>query len=73
MGEWTHRICERCWFDGPGVLPDGAARLPVQVTEIEPGHCCYCLGWTVTGIFRRNDPALLPCAGVHAERVEAEG
>jgi hypothetical protein len=65
MGGWTHRCCERCWFDGPGQTINGQARLPVQVKGDPPGRCCYCGGVTVTAIYRRDDPAMLICQGNH--------
>lgn len=71
MAEWTHRICERCWFDGtpfmaaPGENPDGTFRSPVQVKEVEPAACCSCGGLTITGIFFRRDETELLCRGRH--------
>lgn len=80
MAEWNHRICERCWFDGPKSehpsMP-GAFRMPVRVKDwgpkeddiepVEPGLCCYCGGLTVTGIFVREDENDVLCKGRHDE------
>lgn len=75
MSQWTHRICERCWFDGPyGTLDDGAYRQPTQIIDPTPGPCCFCGGMTITGIFIRANPFSPPrddttsgviCAGDH--------
>jgi hypothetical protein len=83
VAEWTHRICERCWFDGtdlyrgmlgsdpvlapPGMLEDGTYRQPVQVKEPDPGACCICGGMTITGIYFRHDERELLCQGEHED------
>lgn len=35
MGEWTHRACERCWFDGTEFLTKTASRT-WDLSEVEP-------------------------------------
>lgn len=67
---WNHRICERCWFDGPGKLNDEPreqlhGRQPVRVVDYPPGLCCYCGGITILGIFTRAKPTDVPCQGEH--------
>ena len=49
----------------PGVLEDGAYRMPVQIKDPEPGPCCFCGGMTITGIFTRKNQDELPCRGRH--------
>lgn len=62
----THRICERCWFDGlTGTTPEGSYRQPAQVTDAEPGACCTCGGMTITGIYHRALALRLRCKGRH--------
>lgn len=69
--KWNHRICERCWFDGPGKVDDVEGylrgRIPTRVTDIAPALCCYCAGITILGIFRRDNPnnPNLACQGDH--------
>lgn len=69
LANFTHRICERCWFDGPGRLEDDMVRLPVQVKDPDDpegiGTCCFCAGPCVTGIYTRKDPRLLDCQMRH--------
>lgn len=74
MAEWTHRICERCWFDDENLstTDDGAYRTPVQVINPEtkvpdPGVCCTCGGLTITGIYMRKNENDLLCKGRHGE------
>lgn len=65
MSPWTHRICERCWFQPgqPGAVTDStgmvtAYRYPLllKVEEPEIGVCCYCRQPTVTRIYVRAAP-----------------
>ncbi len=60
MANWTHQICERCWFDGPGRGLFGSVRVPVQVIggngEVGVGTCHFCLLPCVTAIFVRHKP-----------------
>lgn len=77
MAEWTHRICERCWFDGTDSLPAPGVReeiyhQPIQVIDPEPGACCYCGGMTITGIYTRQDETRLLCRGRHEPDETAE-
>lgn len=71
MSVWTHRLCERCYYDSDfGVITDGehvgAYRRPVQVKDVEPSACCMCGGFVaLTGIFVRKDPSELMCHGQH--------
>lgn len=72
MAEWTHNICEKCWFERE---PE---RFPVQVKR-EPNdllvdNCCFCGTVKVTRIYVRHDPkdAALLCGGEHPELDDAE-
>jgi hypothetical protein len=66
MAEWTHRLCERCWFDGPyGTDENGFYVRPVQVKIVEPGACCSCGGMTITGIYARGPQEEFLCLGQH--------
>lgn len=74
MRNWTHRLCERCWFDARlddgatfGMAADGSYRKPVQIVDPEPGICCFCAGVTVTGIYVRADPDAMMCQGQHTD------
>lgn len=71
MAEWTHRVCERCWFDSElGMSGGGIYRLPAQVKDDPPGACCRCGGMTVTGIYFREDQEQLLCRGRHDSPAE---
>lgn len=54
MAEFTHTICERCWFER------NTDRFPVQVKREDQDFycdlCCYCGSTKVTRIFCRDDP-----------------
>lgn len=51
----NHRICERCWFDGPGRIDADHVRMPVQIILSPPkiGTCCFCMQPVVTQIYVR--------------------
>lgn len=72
MAEWTHGICETCWFERE---PE---RFPVQVKreadDLFCDHCCFCGTTKVTRIYVRHDPkdSSLFCGGVHPELDDAE-
>jgi hypothetical protein len=59
MTSWTHSACDACWQEHE---PD---REPVRIFIPELEVCCYCHKRHVSGIFFREDPALLPCKGNH--------
>lgn len=74
MAEWTHRICERCFYDSDfGVIPEGepsagAYRMPTQLKEEyrEPSACCMCGGFVaLTAIYIRKNEVELMCHGRH--------
>lgn len=70
MANWTHNVCERCWFGSPrGLLPDGRFRMPTQIRypdEDRTGDiCCVCGTPTVSGIYVREDAEELLCKGNH--------
>lgn len=66
MTEWTHNICESCFFRSEeGAHPDGGFRLPVRMTEPPPGVCCGCGSPTVSGIYVRKRETELLCRGNH--------
>lgn len=71
MSGWTHPQCEACWIAReaivirPGLI---AIRRPARITQPEAARCCYCGKLTISGIFRRDDPARLShCIG-HEDR-----
>ena len=50
MSDWTHAICETCWFKkNPG-------RIPTKLTQAEQETCCYCGQPTTSGIYLRDNP-----------------
>ena len=62
MSSWTHAICSDCWDKREPGRP--APRLG------EPGPaeiCCFCGLPTASGIYVRDDPATVKCAGQHEE------
>jgi hypothetical protein len=73
MAEWTHRICEKDWFDTtlerdtmpPGVSETGEFRMPVRLPDREPEPCCVCGVLCVSGIYFRRHPEDLRCTGRH--------
>jgi hypothetical protein len=68
MSVWNHVICEACWNrKNPG-------RPPVKL-YVSGGHyetCCYCSAATCAGIHVRENPADMPCNGVHSEEASEE-
>lgn len=51
---WTHTICRSCWnerYEGE----------PVTVRDADVETCCFCGGWTRSGIYVRHDPKTLSC------------
>jgi hypothetical protein len=66
---WRHSICEACWNEkNPG-------REPVVVREEfrdeQAEMCCFCGRGHNSGIYVREDPAGLHCAGVYGVHAEA--
>ena len=61
---WTHAVCEACWFRTPGLglLDADHVRRPVRVRPVEDDvrQCCLCQAPTVAGIFVRRDPRDTP-------------
>jgi len=57
MSHWTHLLCEECW----GFLYP--QREPVRAKGAKPMACCSCGKDTDSGIYFRQDPALLACCG----------
>lgn len=72
MAEFTHNICEVCWFARE---PD---RFPVQVKrdegDFDVDRCCFCGTVKVSRIYVRHDPTdpALKCGGQHPELDDAE-
>ena len=59
MTDWTHSICVDCWnLENKGMEP-------VRVRMIEAERCCFCGLPHESGIYIREDPAKLMCAGNH--------
>jgi hypothetical protein len=73
MAEWTHRICERDWFDTvlirdtrpPGVTENDELRMPVRLQDRDPEPCCVCGVLSVSGIYFRRHQDDLICGGLH--------
>lgn len=69
MAEWTHNVCERCWFTTHELShhPDGGFRMPSRVNRADspPDICCMCGTPTVSGIYIRRDENELLCQGDH--------
>lgn len=54
MSRWTHAVCDICWdAQEPGVLPLRLARPVIE-------YCGWCAQRTESGIYRREDPAVVP-------------
>lgn len=64
MADWTHAVCRKCW---PMLDPDGkpTGNGP-EIGVLE--QCCWCRQLTASGIYRRHNPTVLPCAGIHQEQ-----
>jgi hypothetical protein len=54
MSQWSHPMCQQCWEEREGI------RVPVRVIERETENCCWCGNVTRSGIYKREDPAVLP-------------
>jgi hypothetical protein len=64
VAEWTHNLCEHCWFDGPGY--DGTRFLkPAGQVKESDDVCCSCGCPTFTGIYIRQEESELLCKGDH--------
>lgn len=63
MSKFQHAICDECWERRN---PD---RLPVRLmgSYRKEERCCFCLAQTKSGIYVRENPADMPCNGVHDE------
>lgn len=71
MSNWTHAQCEACWIENELVTDEEGRvliRQPTRVTDVNARMCCFCGRLTISGIFRRHDPALLTrCLGHEQE------
>lgn len=69
MSEWTHNVCERCWFTTHDLShhEGGGFRLPVTtVKDACADVCCMCGGTpTISGIYIRRPPGEMLCKGQH--------
>jgi hypothetical protein len=65
MSRWNHAICDPCWEARE------PTRTPVRRTIPQEEVCCYCGARTTSGIYVRDDPDLVPCAGVHPDHLQA--
>jgi hypothetical protein len=61
MSRWTHAICVGCWN---ARHPDRPASADAN-GRTEAHACCFCGQQTTSGIFIREDPKTVACAGVH--------
>lgn len=61
MSKWRHSICTDCWEKkNPGREP---VRLLNEDAELDV--CCFCSKPHSEGIYVRENPADMPCNGVH--------
>lgn len=74
MSAWTHPQCERCWIRGETSSNPATGHLevrrPARLTGDRLQYCCYCGDLTISGIYRRADPATLPACVGHEETDE---
>lgn len=54
---WTHTKCDSCW---QAAEPE---RVPFRLRGAPAETCCWCGRQSTSGIYVREDPALLPCPG----------
>jgi hypothetical protein len=59
MSDWTHSLCEDCWDEKHPDNP--TARAIVGDICV----CCACEKKHSSGIYVREDPAVMPCHGQH--------
>jgi hypothetical protein len=71
--QWTHSICEQCWVGkNPGREPHRVVRESRFNADKE--LCCYCGREHQSGIFVREDPSSVACAGISGyHKGEADG
>lgn len=58
---WNQPVCEDCWAERFG------PRIAVRATDHDPERCSYCGNTTTSGIFRRDDPAMVPYPAVKTD------
>jgi hypothetical protein len=66
MAEWTHNLCERCWFTNRkySAHESGGFRQPTRVND-QNDICCLCGVPTVSGIYVRANQSEMLCKGDH--------
>jgi hypothetical protein len=63
--QWRHSLCMGCWDErNPGCV---AHALREEFRDEKPEKCCGCGRMHGSGIYLREDPALMQCKGVHEE------
>jgi len=62
MSRFTHSICDDCWDKQHPLKP--SIRMKHRIIDT----CCFCSKKHSSGIFVRQDPADMPCNGVHPEQ-----
>jgi len=72
MSRWTHSICEQCWVDkNPGREPHRVGWRQSRFNA-QSELCCYCGREHKSGIFVREDPSSVACAGISGYHKEGE-
>lgn len=59
MSDWTQPQCERCYIAQEATAENGqvSLRMPTILKDQRIEHCAWCSGLTISGIYRRVDPA----------------
>lgn len=59
----NHLLCDDCWKKASKTAGK-PGRIPVRV-QPDVGNCCACSALTTSGIYVREEPAAMPCKGLH--------
>jgi hypothetical protein len=64
MSRWTHQICERCFFNGPGRTDANTVRMPIQVIggNDETGGIGTCHFWSRASPASSSGTTRLTCS-----------
>lgn len=74
---WTQPECEKCWInenaiwepiEGVGEVLRGV-RQPSRISEAPIEKCCMCGDITISGIYVRRDPEIVPYPRLEDEHV----
>jgi len=58
MSQWTHSICDLCWFAKNACMPTRT-----KEGQQEKELCCFCNMEHSSGIYLRADPIEVGCQG----------